>query len=309
MATRRIQVPIEECEDPEDLSVGIDLAAAVRKQLGLKEGGKARISVKLEDPYLTKIFGDGKDYTFRSGQIIEVRGNSSSGKSSIMADIAGKCIRAGMFVHWVDLERFWNDQWMAVRGIRRDSISLYEAYGEEGEVIAVEQVIAQLTAGLKLGYKTDPKRFQLVIVDSLASVVTQEELENLEDPNMKTKLAPTIWTGRFLKLANWAFPSWNAALIVINQTRINPMAMFKSPIYSAVGGEAISFFPSVRVDFHREAKRFVDKKTGMELGIKGYVHAFKQRQGGGEGLKTGYRLSFDSTPVEWFEYTPRKKED
>lgn len=309
MSRTRVVIPetssiVAPTEEEEEEILGVDFAAAVRRNLKLGNNPKPRMTISIEDPYLNKLFGDGS-YTLRSGEIAEIRGVGSSGKTSLMADLAARLLRAGVVVHWVDFERSWNDVWMLTRGVPRSAVSLYECYPSEEDpadyIPSAEDILSQVAQGLKMAHSMYPKKFQAVFVDSLAAMITREELDQWEDRNMKTDLSTTKLVGKMLKWANWVYPVYNACLICINQTRINPMAMFKSPVYSATGGESIGFFPSVRIDMHREAKRYVNKQ-GEEMGIKGYAHSFKQKMGGGEGFKAAYRLPFSKGPVEWFDY-------
>lgn len=264
--------------------------------------------------------------------MVELRGDSSAGKSLVGADLAARCKERGAIVHWVDVESSWTDKWMASRGLPRHEVNLYQPFlglfsdpekfkrgkkgaEEEGEKIgkreilkmlqdpeqalrlmdktrmeSAEEIIEDLERALRLAHGAFPEKFQIVVLDSVAALMTDEEISTgLSDHNMRTGMGLGKLMGQVLKRWMGFLPSMNAYVLLLNQTRINPMQMFGDPTYSP-GARPMTYYPQIRIELHRKTGFLT--RNGVKVGIHGKLKVFKNKADGEEGRVVAYKCPY-----------------
>lgn len=139
----------------------------------------------------------------------------------------------------------------------------------------------------------------ITVVDSIPSMLTEgESADGLERANLRTEQELPKFLNKLLR--RWVGHSqvYNSMTLFINQLRQNPMARFGSPIYTP-GGNAPRFYSHIRGRVARGAAqgKILDKKGGI-IGIQGILTNKKNKLGGVEQSKVGYRILFKG-PVEF----------
>jgi len=107
---------------------------------------------------------------------------------------------------------------------------------------------------VKIVRKDQPDKFVTVIVDSVASMITMEELAaSYENGNMKTRLSLAAVMSSSLKQLSKMVSKSNVTLIFLTQTRSNPGVIYGEKEKTS-GGNALKFFASVRVKLTKKQK-------------------------------------------------------
>lgn len=299
------------------------LARAKLKRIVIEEPEREYFSTG--DKLIDEIFGVPGKGIF-TGSMVELRGDSSSGKSLLGAEVAARLLSRGAIVHWVDVECSWSDPWMAARGLAREYTNLYQPFhgiftgdtGEDGKqkmgvrevqkmladpkqraalieagrMESAEEIIADLETGVRLAHIENPDAFQYIVMDSVAALVTDEEINtDLEDRNMRTKLSLTGLTNSALKRWMGFLPQNRAAVLLLNQTRINPtkVTKYSDGAYSA-GGRPMIYYPQIRIELNRKSGFLTS--NGNVIGICGKLKVFKNKADGKEGRIIAYKLPY-----------------
>lgn len=292
-------------------------------------------------PEANEVFGekngaDGTPHGLYGGEVIEIRGEGSAGKSSLAANIAGIGAAQGAIVTWLDLENSWHKPYMEQRGLFEDGINLIRPYlgldevvGDNGRRLSQQQISAawkdpvkrikllksanfpaaetlveELDKVVKMIHDDHPERLQIVVVDSAAAMITQEVMNTPPDEiNMRTKMALTSFLGPVLLKWTQGAHGMNAIYIILNQIREKPGGI-GDPRYSP-GGKPMIFYPHVRIHLQRIGKP--ELLYGEPHAIGGYAKAFKNKAGGKEGAKVNYRMYLNDNRK--FEFYKSDKEE
>ena len=290
--------------------------------------------MSLGDERLNSVFGVPLRGFF-GGLCIEISGESSHGKSVLGAELAGICARDhGAIVHWLDVEQSWSNAWMKSRGLWREYTNVYQPFlglweysdqknpsenlnktqikqlikdkeaGKSLDAIlrarieSAEEMFSDLEMGVHLAAAENPGVPQVVVVDSVAALSTEEELlTDHEDSNMRTQMALAVFLNKALKQWLGKFPQYRATIILLNQLRTKPGQAFGDPTYSP-GGAAMRFLPHVRVRLHRKSG-FLEVR-GQKVGIHGKLKCIKHKADGDEGREMGYKIPWNGA-AEFFE--------
>lgn len=164
------------------------------------------------------------------GRWIEIFGAESSGKSLLAALIGASFQRRGKDVAWIDLERTSDPDWYARVGLDPEKLALIKPGSAEDAFSALEACI-EAKAGL-------------VVLDSVASMATQTEMEN--DPTQQTMAVMARMLSTQLRKLTGKLDDAGTIVIMINQLR-STMAVNKYQAQEATtGGKALPFYCSLR---------------------------------------------------------------
>ena len=176
---------------------------------------------------------------FPKGRIIEIYGPESSGKTTLALHAVAEAQKRGGVCAFIDVEHALDPLYAKKIGV--DTSSLLIAQPEHGEQ-ALEIVDSMVQS----------HKFAVIIIDSVAALVTKSELEGeMGDQHV----------GRHAKMMSQALRKLTGpvkhsgtVVIFINQIRINiGNAGYGNPEYTP-GGKALKFGASVRLDIRRIAK-------------------------------------------------------
>jgi RecA/RadA recombinase len=147
----------------------------------------------------------------------------------------------------------------------------------------------------------------VTVLDSIAALLTEgESLAGLEDATMHTSLDLAKFMGRLLRRWVGLAQVNNCMIILVNQLREGPVK-FGDPVRTT-GGNAPKFYSHVRVRVARVAGAKI-MNEGKMVGFTGMLTALKNKSGGRENAKVGFRLYFDGRPLEFISEKEAKKSD
>lgn len=284
-------------------------------------------------PLLHRVLGS-EERGLAYGKLYEIRGWESQGKTVLLLLLAKWAQDDGALPVLMMLENRLDKKWARRIGLDTKNIVLIEPYIKEkpkpknweklppakkhqwmkknaGEnFVSIEELSKEMITVVKKSRKEWDKIF--VGVDSLASMVTHMEGEAGEtDANMATNSDLSRFLSRVLK--QWALRAevQNTMFVFTNQPRVRPGVRFGDPEYS-VGGNAIRMYCSSRAKIYRSKGGKIKNADGRSIGIKGIIHNFKNKVGGGsiEDERIAYKFYFDKPPKfleEWELKDTRKK--
>lgn len=181
------------------------------------------------------------------GRIIELYGQPSAGKSLISLLTIAQAQKKGLDCVYLDCEDTFDGEWAKKLGV------------DTGKLILGQSSIGEDTIELILKLlKAEPA---IIVVDSVAAMITRAELEESVDKAFMAPKARLMSKG--LSMIN--AQNHGTTIIFINQLRAT-MAMY-GPQFVTPGGHALKFACSIRVevkkteDIHEE-----DKKTKPVIG-------------------------------------------
>jgi len=169
------------------------------------------------------------------GRIIELYGPESSGKTTVSIHAMIEMQKLGELVGYVDAEHAFDRGYASTIGLDLDRVFFSQPKSGEECLEVTKRFVHSGQVGL-------------VVVDSVAALVPQKELEgNMGDMQMGAQArlmsqAMRTLTGVCLRT--------NTTIIFINQMRMKIGVMFGNP-ETTTGGNALKFYASQRLDIRR----------------------------------------------------------
>lgn len=180
--------------------------------------------------------------------ITECYGMSSVGKSRFCKNI---CARPGIRALYIDTEN----------SIPADE---YEWLKEHGVDCISENVIESIWGLVNDVLDDNDVHYDVIVVDSLAALVSNAELAADNEQTMSTALAQakamTMWMKQLIRKLNGS----NTAFIFVNHKKISP-GVVKSA--NTPGGASPKFYSSLRLDFKASKKDVKGSKQRVEVEI------------------------------------------
>jgi recombination protein RecA len=226
------------------------IVAKIKKQEGeesvvtLSDEGSIRTieAISTGIPLLDLTIGIGG---FPKGRIIELFGVEGGGKSSIALYTIASLQKRGGICGYIDLEQAINIDYASQLGVNVDELIISQpSSGDEG---------------LRITEKLIQEGVDLVVIDSIASFVTEGELKkDIADPNVAT-VARVM--SQALKRLAYVVANAKSCLICINQVREKPGVMFGNP-ETTPGGRALKYYSSVRLQVNKSETLKTEKSEG-----------------------------------------------
>lgn len=166
------------------------------------------------------------------GRIIELFGQESSGKTTLLLLLAAKIQRDGGTVMFVDAEHSLDTTWASKLGVNVDEMILSQPDNGEDALSIVEKAV-------------ESNMIDLVIVDSVAALVPKAEIEG-DMGDSKMGLQARLMSQAMRKLT----PKVNKSETIVaftNQYREKIGVMFGDPRVTT-GGNALKFYASLRME-------------------------------------------------------------
>jgi recombination protein RecA len=195
---------------------------------------------------------------FPRGRIIEIYGPEASGKTTLALHAVASVQALGGKAAFIDAEHALSPQLMVDMGIDKEETLISQP--DSGEQ-ALEMCELLVQSGV----------VDLVVVDSVAALVPQAELEG--DINANSIGAQARMMSQFLRRIASKVKKSSTAVIFINQIRHKIGVMFGSP-ETTPGGNALKFYASVRLDIR---KRDVMKNGDVPYGHQARVKVVKNK--------------------------------
>lgn len=190
------------------------------------------------------------------GKIVEIFGPESAGKTSLALSVAAQAIKAGGMGALIDAEHSIEE-------------SHLKAMGVDPNYFAVNQPSSGEDAFSKLESMLEADLFDVIIVDSVAMLTPEAEL-NGEMTDMQVGAQARMMAKGLRKLTGMIGHS-KAVVIFINQLRMKVGQVYGNP-EDTPGGRALKFAASVRLDVRAPASEQIkdpnDSKTSIGLTTK-----------------------------------------
>ena len=191
-----------------------------------------------------------------TGRIVHIYGKESSGKTTLALKILANAQRMNYFTAFIDMEHAISLNWAKMVGIDIEQLIISQPEFLEQAAEITEKLI-----------DNDVK---VIIIDSVAALVTKEELDNPYDKNSMALIARGM--SKFLRKINPKMSEKKATIVFINQLRDNIGQMYGNPDITP-GGRAIKFFSSIsvglragdKVDFSGDKTTSSEDIYGREL--------------------------------------------
>lgn len=169
------------------------------------------------------------------GRHVEIFGPESSGKTTLTLHAIANCQKAGGRAAFIDAEHALDIAYAKALGVNIDELILVQPDNAEQALDIVEGLVS---SGI----------VNLIVVDSVASLVPQKELEgDMGDAQMGVQAR--LMSQAMRKLTGLCNIN-NVTVIWINQIRHKIGVMFGNPETTA-GGNALKFYASQRLDIRK----------------------------------------------------------
>jgi recombination protein RecA len=169
------------------------------------------------------------------GRVIEIFGPESSGKTTLALHVVARAQRAGGIAAFIDAEHALDPSWAKKLGVDLETLLVSQPSNGE-EAMQITEMLVKSNA------------VDIVVVDSVAALVPQKELEG-EMGDTHVGLQARLMSQALRKLTG-AISKSKTCVIFINQIREKIGVMFGSP-ETTPGGRALKFYCSCRIDVRR----------------------------------------------------------
>jgi recombination protein RecA len=179
------------------------------------------------------------------GRIVEIFGPESSGKTTLTLHAIAEAQQAGGLAAFVDAEHAFDPAYARAVGVMTSELLLSQPDSGEQALDIVENLAIT-------------KKLALIVVDSVAALVPQAEIDGSMGDN-HLGLQARLMSRALRKLAVCAAKT-NTTLVFVNQLRHKIGVMFGSP-ETTPGGNALKFYASQRLDVRRVGKVSADDRV------------------------------------------------
>ena len=227
--------------------------AAIEKEYGkgsiMTLGARERVSIDVISSgslALDRALGIGG---YPKGRVIEIFGPESSGKTTTALHAVAECQKSGGMCAYIDVEHAIDPVYAEALGVNVDTLLLSQPDSGE-QALGITQ-----------------RAVQLVVVDSVAALVPQAELDG-EMGDSHVGLQARLMSKALRKLAG-IMSNTGTTVIFINQLREKVGIVFGNP-ETTPGGRALKFYASVRVDVRRgeqlkDGTEFIGNATKLKI--------------------------------------------
>ena len=172
---------------------------------------------------------------YPKGRIIEIFGPESSGKTTLALHAIAECQKLGGRAAFIDAEHSIDPIYAKNLGVNVDELILSQPDSGE-QALEIVEMLAESGA------------FDLIIVDSVAALVPQAELDG-EMTDSSVGLQARLMSKAMRKLAG-TLNRKSCAVIFINQLREKVGVIYGNP-ETTTGGRALKFYATIRIDIRR----------------------------------------------------------
>lgn len=172
---------------------------------------------------------------FPRGRIVEVFGPESSGKTTLTLTVIAQAQRAGGLAAFIDVEHALDPAYAAKLGVNLDDLLVSQPNSGE-EALQICEALVRSNA------------IDVIVVDSVAALVTRQELEG--EIGDSTVGAQARLMSAALRKLTALISKARTICIFTNQIREKIGVMFGNP-ETTPGGRALKFYSSVRCDIRR----------------------------------------------------------
>jgi recombination protein RecA len=171
------------------------------------------------------------------GRVVEIFGPESSGKTTLALEIVAEAQSQGLMAVYVDVEHACDRRFMTAIGVDLNKLVFSQPDTAEEALGIIEKLV-------------DSGKVAVVVLDSVAALVTKDELEGEIDQVVMGAQARIM--SKVLRKLKGKIAKTNTCVIFINQMR-EKIGRFMPGSSNEVtpGGKALKFYASVRLDVRR----------------------------------------------------------
>lgn len=195
-------------------------------------------------------------------RMVEIYGPEASGKTTLTLHAIANAQREGMKCAFLDVEHALDLDYAADLGVDLSELTYYNPDSGE-EALEVLEIL------------TRSEEYALIIVDSVAALVPQKEIEG-EMGDSHVGLQARLMNQACRKLSPVA-ASAGTTIIWLNQLRHKIGVMFGSPETTS-GGNALKYYASVRLDIRRIGT--IKDSNDQAIGGRTRIKIVKNKLGG-----------------------------
>ncbi len=173
---------------------------------------------------------------YPKGRIIEIFGPESSGKTTLALHAVAESQKKGGRAAYIDAEHAIDPEYAEKLGVNINELILSQPDSGE-QALEIVEMLAESNA------------IDVIVVDSVAALVPQQELDGVMSDN-QVGLQARLMSKAMRKLAGILSKS-SCLIIFINQLREKVGVMYGNP-ETTTGGRALKFYASVRLDIRRQ---------------------------------------------------------
>jgi recombination protein RecA len=172
---------------------------------------------------------------FARGRVVEIYGPESSGKTTLTLTVIAQAQKAGGLAAFIDVEHALDPGYARRLGVKMDELLVSQPSSGE-EALRICETLVRSNA------------LDVVVIDSVAALVTRQELEG--EIGDSTVGAQARLMSAALRKLTAIISKARTTVIFTNQIREKIGVMFGNP-ETTPGGKALKFYASVRVDIRR----------------------------------------------------------
>ena len=196
---------------------------------------------------------------FARGRVVEIYGPESSGKTTLTLTVIAQAQKAGGLAAFIDVEHALDPGYARRLGVKMDELLVSQPSSGE-EALRICETLVRSNA------------LDVVVIDSVAALVTRQELEG--EIGDSTVGAQARLMSAALRKLTAIISKARTTVIFTNQIREKIGVMFGNP-ETTPGGKALKFYSSVRVDIRRIG---ANKSTdGVVIGNRTKVKVVKNK--------------------------------
>lgn len=234
--------------------------AEINRELGdgsiMRLGDASHLNVKTFSSGSTELdraLGGG----YPRGRIIEIYGPESSGKTTLALQAIAQMQKLGGVAAFVDMEHALDPLYAAASGVDIDQVLVSQPNSGEMAMELVEQLVRS-------------KSVDLIVIDSVAALVTESELQ-ADMGEFPTISIAWLMSKALRRLMNCLHSQ--CTVIFLNQLRFKAGVIYGNP-ETTTGGYALKYYASIRL----ETRQIQTLKRGREeYGIRIRVKAVKNK--------------------------------
>ncbi|HBI13538.1 MULTISPECIES: recombinase RecA [Akkermansia] len=196
---------------------------------------------------------------FARGRIVEIYGPESSGKTTLTLTAIAQAQKSGGLAAFIDVEHALDPQYAARLGVNLDDLLVSQPSSGE-EALQICEALVRSNA------------IDVIVVDSVAALVTKQELEG-EIGDSTVGAQARLMSAALRKLTSFISKA-RTVCIFTNQIREKIGVMFGSP-ETTPGGRALKFYASVRVDIRRTGQ--IKGSDGVVAGNRTKIKVVKNK--------------------------------
>lgn len=190
------------------------------------------------------------------GRLFEIYGEPSQGKSTISLFLAAQFQKQDKVVAYIDAENSYDSDYAKKLGVNTSKLII-------SQVETLEQAFDVIKS------LSETNEVDLIIVDSVASLVPKSEIEEDSSTMLKdTYAVQARLLSKALRIVVGPIARSKTSVVLLNQTR-SKVGQFYGPKETSSGGKAIKFYASVRLSVStiEKIKNSKDEVIGSTLKI------------------------------------------